>query len=68
MIGSSGRDAAQYGFHSGRIGGATPRAAQGGLGLQTQREERWKSRSFLTYVREAGEGAGFVSAVLAKTG
>ena len=68
MIGSCGRDPAQYALHSGRIGGATQLTAPGVPELQIQRAGRWKSRAFMTYVREAGEGAGFVSAALAKTG
>ena len=68
MIGTSGRDPAQYALHSGRIGWATQLAAQGVPELQIQRAGRWKSRAFMTYVREAGEGAGSVSAALAKTG
>ena len=43
-------------------------AAQGVLEHQIQRTGRWKSRAFLPYVREVGEGAGSVSAALAKTG
>ena len=35
MVGSSGRDPAQYAPHSGRIDGATKLAAQGGSELQT---------------------------------
>ena len=68
MIGSSGRDPAQYTLHSGRIGGATQLAAQGVPELQIQCAGRWKSRAFMTYVREVGEGSGSVSAALAKTG
>ena len=67
MVGSSGRDPAQYALHSGRIGGATQLAAQGISELQIQRAGRWKSRAFMTYVRAAGEGAESVSAALAKT-
>eukprot|EP00904_Undaria_pinnatifida_P011237 jgi/Undpi1/7243/HiC_scaffold_22.g09716.m1 len=66
MVGSSGRDPAQYALHSGRIGGATQLAGQGIPELQIQRAGRWKSRAFMTYVRAAGEGADSVSAALAK--
>ena len=66
MVGSSGRDPAQYALHSGRIGGATQLAAQGVSELQIQRAGRWKSRAFMTYVRDAGEGADIVSAALAQ--
>ena len=67
MIGSSGRDPAQYALHSGRIGGATQLAAHGVPELQIQRAGRWTSRAFMMYVWEAGEGAGSASAALAKT-
>ena len=66
MIGSCDRDPAQYALYSGRIEGATQLAAQVVPELQIQRAGRWKSRPFMTYVREAGVGAGSVSA--AKTG
>ena len=66
MVGSSGRDPAQYALRSGRIGGATQLAAQGISELQIQRAGRWKSRAFMTYVRAAVEGADSVSAALAK--
>ena len=49
-------------------GGATQLVAQGVAELQIQRAGRWKSRAFITYVRQAGEGAGSVSAALAKKG
>ena len=65
---SSGRDPAQYALHSGRIGGATQLAAQGLPELQIQRAGGWKSRAFMSYVREAGEGAESVSAALAQSG
>jgi len=67
MVGSSGRDPMQFALHSGRIGGATQLASQGISELQIQRAGRWKSRAFMTYVREAGEGANSVSVALAKT-
>ena len=56
MVGSSGQDPAQYALHSGRIGGATQLAAQGVPQLQIQCGGRWKSRAFMTYVRESGKG------------
>ena len=67
MVGSSGRDPAQYALHSGRIGGATQLTAQGASELQIQRAGRWKSRAFMTYGRAAGEGAESVSPALPKT-
>ena len=66
MFGSSGRDPAQFALHSGRIGGATQLAAQGVPELQIQRAGRWKSRAFMAYVREAGEGADTVFSALAQ--
>ena len=56
MIGSSGRDSAQYALHSRRIGGATQLAAQGVPEMKIQRAGRWTSRAFMTYVRESGKG------------
>ena len=55
----------QFALHSGRIAGATQLAAQGLSELQIQRAGRWKSRAFMTYEREAGEGADAVSTALA---
>ena len=66
MVASVGRDPTQFALHSGRIGGATQLAAQGMSDLQIQRAGRWKSRAFMVYVREAGEGAKEVSAALAR--
>lgn len=66
MVACTGRDPAQYALHSGRIGGATQLAAQGMSDLQIQRAGRWKSRAFMAYVREAGEGANVVSAALSR--
>ena len=67
MVGCSGRGPMQFALHSGRIGGGTQLAAQGMSELQIQRKGRWKSRAFMTYGREAGEGAEVVSAALAQT-
>lgn len=67
MVACTGRDPAQFALHSGRIGGATQLAAQGMSELQIQRAGRWKSRAFMVYVREAGEGAKAVSVALART-
>ena len=66
MVGSIGRDHMQLALHSGRIGGATQLASQGISEMQTQRAGRWKSRAFMTYVKDAGEGASSVSVALAK--
>lgn len=66
MVASVGRNPAHFALHSGRIGGATQLAAQGLSELQIQRAGRWKSRAFMAYVREAGEGAEMVSAALAR--
>ena len=64
LVGSTGRDPSQYALHSGRIGGATQLAARGVTELQIQRAGRWKSRAYMVYVREAGEGPAGVSAAL----
>ena len=67
MVGCSVRDPMQFALHSGRIGGSTQLAAQDISELQIQRAGRMKSRAFMTYVREAGEGAEVFSAALAQT-
>ena len=61
MISSSGKNPMQFALHSGRIGGGTQLAAQGVSDLQVQRAGRWKSRVFMTYVREAGQEADAAS-------
>ena len=66
MAGSAGKNPAQFVLHSGRIGGATKLAAQEIPELQIQRACRWKSQAFMVYVRDAGEGAQKVSAVLTR--
>ena len=53
--------------NSGRIEGGTQLAAQGVSELQIQRAGRWKSRAFMAYIREAGEGAEVASAALRET-
>lgn len=64
MVEGTGRNPAHYALHSGRIGGATQLAAQGMTEVQIQRAGRWKSRAFMIYVRDAGEGAKAVSTAL----
>ena len=66
MVACTGSNPAHFALHSGRIGGATQLAAQGMSELQIQRAGRWKSRAFMVYIREAGEGAEMVSAALAR--
>ena len=67
VVRCSGRDSStQFALHSRRTEGATQLAARGILELQIQCTGRWKSRVFMTYVREAGEGAEVVSAALAQ--
>ena len=65
MVGSSGRDPMQFALHSGRIGGGTIKASR--TCKSNEQENKWKSRAFMTIVREAGEGADAVSAVLAQS-
>ena len=55
MVGSIDRDPMQFTLHSGKIG-ATQLASQGISELQIQRAGRWKSRAFMTYVKDAGKG------------
>ena len=68
MAASAGKNLAHFALNSGRIGGATKLAAQGMSELQIQRAGRWKSRAFMVYVRDAGEGAHNVSAALTREG
>ena len=68
MAASAGKNPAQFSLYSGRIGGATKLAGQEISGLQIQRAGRWKSRAFMVYVRDAGEGAQMVSAALTREG
>ena len=66
MAASAGKNPAQFALHSGRVGVATKLAAQGMSELQIQRAGRWKSRAFMIYVRDSGEGAQKVSAALTR--
>ena len=66
-ISSIGRDNMQFALHSGRIGGGTQLVFQGTSEWKIQRSGRWKSRAFMTSVKEAGEGTSSVAAALAKT-
>ena len=68
MAASAGKNPAQFALHSGRIGGAINLAAQAMSELQIQRAGRWKSRAFMVYVRDAGEGAQQVSSALTREG
>ena len=68
MAASAGKNPAHFALHSGRIEGATKLVAQGMSELQIQRADRWKSRAFMVYVRDAGEGAQKVSAALTREG
>ena len=54
MVGCNGGGPMQFALHSGRIGGATQLEAQGISELPIQHAGRWKSRDFVTYVRDAG--------------
>ena len=65
---ASAKNPAHFALHSGRIGEATKLAAQGMSESQIQRAGRWKSRVFMVYVRDAGEGAQKVSAALTREG
>ena len=57
MAASASKNPAHLALHSGRIGGATKLVAQGMSELQIQRAGRCKSRAFMVYMRDAGEGA-----------
>ena len=66
MTASAGKNPAQFALHSRRIGRATKLAAQGMPELKIQRAGRWKSRAFMVYMRDAGEGAQKMSAAVAR--
>ena len=68
MTASAGKNLAQFALHSGQIGGATKLDAQGMPEFQIQRAGRWKSRAFMVYVRDVGEGAQKVSAAITMEG
>ena len=68
MAASAVKNPAHFALYSGRIGGATKIVAQGMSEMQIQRAGRWKSRAFVVYVRDAGEGAQKVSAALTREG
>ena len=68
MAASAGKNPAHFALHSGRIGGATKLAAQGISELQIQRAGRWKSRTFMVFMRGAGGGAQKVSAAFRREG
>ena len=65
---SAGKNPAHFTLYSGRIGGATKLAAHGMSELQIQRAGRWKSRMFMVYMRDAGEGAQKMSAAFTREG
>ena len=66
MVGSIGRDPVQFALHSGRMVGGTQLASSRISELSTERAGHWKPRAFITYAKEAGEGASCVSAAPAK--
>ena len=67
MVGCSGKDAVQFATQCGRITGGIQLDAQGISDLKNQRAGIRKPMVFMTYVREAGEGAKAVSVALAQT-
>ena len=68
MAASAGKNPAHFALHSGRIGRATKLTAKGISELQIQRAGRWRSRAFMVYMRDAGEGTQKVSATLTSAG
>ena len=58
----------KYALHSLRIGGATHVSAEGAAPEVLQREGRWASNAYKTYVRSHGKDASWVSNVMAKEG
>ena len=65
LVGRQGLVPGEYALHSGRIGGATRLAAGGVSVMEIQRQGRWKSDAFMTYVRATRDEEVKVSRVLA---
>ena len=68
MAASAGKNLAHFALHSGRIGGATKLATHGMSELQIQRAGRWKSWTFMVFMRDAGGGTQKVCATLTREG
>ena len=64
----AGVRAEEYALHSLRIGGATHLSARGGKPEVLQREGRWASNSYKTYVRSHGKDGSWVASVMAQEG
>ena len=68
VVALAGGRAEDYALHSLRIGGATHLSARGATSEVLQREGRWASDAYKTYVRSHGEDAGWVASVMAQEG
>ena len=68
VVALAGVRAEDYALHSLRIGGATHLSAGEATSEVLQREGRWASDAYKTYVRSHGEDAGWVASVMAQEG
>ena len=68
VIALAGVRAEEYALHSLRIGGATHLSAGGATPEVLQREGRWTSDAYKTYVRSHGKDASWVASVMAREG
>ena len=68
VVALAGVRAEEYALHSLRIGGATHLSAGGATPKVLQREGRWASNAYNTYVRSHGKNASWVASVMAQEG
>ena len=68
VVALAGVRAEEYALHSLRIGGATHLSAGGATPEVLQREGRWASDAYKTYVRSHGKDASWVADVMAQEG
>ena len=68
VVALAGVRAEQYALHSLRIGGETHLSASGATLEVLQREGRWASDAYKTYVRSDGRNASWVASVMAQEG
>ena len=66
VVALAGVRAEEYALHSLRIGGATHLSAGGATPEVLQREGRWASDAYKTYVRSHGMDASWVADVMAQ--
>ena len=68
VVALAGVRAEEYALHSLIIGGATHLSAGGATPEVLQREGRWASNAYKTYVRSHGKSASCVASVMAQEG